>query len=156
MLDNIKSDIAEAQAFIEDIVDKIEAQAEDLSEDSQVLWQQSKANVAIVKARLQKAAQYSVETSDAARLQVHLALMEANERWDTLQHTMTAFANQLEHKTEPVLSHAQLQAHLTRLEAADFFTGRGKEIINEFVASSKKVEQASLKAIQSFKNVIKK
>ena len=151
MLEKFKSELEETRVFLEDVVEKIEDQAEDITDDSQALWQKTKAKINEVKVKLAGASKKLHENTDEARLQAHLAVMEAHDQWSVLQHNVTAFNHQLENKTKPIIDHAQIQAHLAKLEATDFMAGPGQELVKQFAVSKEKVEKASLKAIQSIK-----
>lgn len=146
MSDPFKSNLEKANQFLERIVDQVEDQAEDFAEDSRDLWHRSKLQVQQLKKRLSQAVEHLDEASDEAKLQAHLAAMDAHDHWSELQHNVHVFVQHAEDQSRPVIDHALLQAHLAKMDARDFMAESADTLADDYRQSKQKVEKASLKA----------
>lgn len=149
MLDTLKNAVEKSQDHLEKIVDKIEDEFEDLSEDASELWADTKPRLRTFKDSLASAASALRTHTDEARLQAHLATMDAQDQWSYLQDTVTELARQARDKSRTELQHAELQATLAKMEARDFVNNQGQEISREYKVAREAVEQASEKAAQN-------
>ena len=151
MLEKTKRSLEQARESLSVIVDKIEDGAGDFAEETQDLWGVSKKRLAEINEQLGNATEKLHSSVDDVKLQGHLAAMDAHDQWQHLQHSVAAFARQVEDKTKPVLDHAQLQAHLAKMDTRDFIAKEGEDIAKQFVVSKSKVEEATFKASVSIK-----
>jgi hypothetical protein len=95
------------------------------------------------------AAEHSLQAkTDEARLQAHLAIMDAHDQWSYLSGPVTELAQHARQKGKTGLQHAELQAHLAKMEARDFMNEQGGPIRQEFEHAKEKLEQTSLKAVE--------
>jgi arsenate reductase-like glutaredoxin family protein len=149
MLDLLKTAVEKTQDHLENIVDKIEDEFEDLSEEASELWQDAKPRLRALNDSLASAASSLRTHTDEARLQAHLATMDAHDQWSYLQGTVTALAQQARDKGRSELQYAELQAHLAKMDARDFVNNQGQEISRDYRVARETVEQTSQKAAQN-------
>ena len=149
MLEKLKKSLEKSQESLEEVVDKLDDRLEDVGEDAIELWQQTKPKLQHLKEVLSGAAKTLHTQTDEARLQAHLATMDAADQWSHLSHTVTELAQHTQSKGQSELQHANLQAHLAKMEARDFINTQGEEIRRDYKLAKEKVEQASQHAAES-------
>ena len=147
MFDQLKIVVEKSRHHLEDIVDKIEDQSEDLSEDAMELWQEAKPKLRALKESLVTAEQSLHTQTDEARLQTHLAIMDAHDQWSYLSQIVTELAHHTQQKGQIELQRAELQAHLAKMDTRDFVNEKGEQIKRDFKQVGKTLEQASHKAV---------
>ncbi len=93
---------------------------------------------------------HSLETvehlRDETRLQAHLAVLEAEDRWHKIHEHLQILTRQLREKSQPALDEAALQAHLASLETKEVVQQNRERWARKFGEMSAAVEEASLKA----------
>ena len=151
MSDSLKEQLEEVQEKIASICDRIEDQAEDFAEDAQELWGKSRQELNKLSQRLADAAHQVQASSEEARLQGHLAAMDAGDHWQEMKHSVSSFLAHAAHKARPPLEHAALQAHLAKMEARDFMADAGKDLAEEFKGMVEQAEQRSKQAALDIK-----
>lgn len=156
MLEELKSALKSAQVRLDDIVDKIEDTSEEWSEHTAELWQRTKPHLQSMRKSVSQAADSLHTQTDEARLQAHLAAMDAHDRWQHLSKTVSELTQHVARKTTHELQHAELQAHLAAMDARDFANENGPKIRREFNEAKDKVEAASHKAAQELEKSLEK
>ncbi|WP_101756933.1 hypothetical protein [Oceanicoccus sp. KOV_DT_Chl] len=149
MLEKLKESIDKSQQQLAHVVGKLEDQFEDVSEDVEKLWQQTQPKLHDLKSSLADAAKSLHTQTDEARLQAHLATMDAADQWSYLSETVSELARHAQSKGQHELQHANLQAHLAKMDARDFVNQQGKTIRQDYQQARDKLEQASHKAADS-------
>lgn len=155
MLDQFKSTVEKSQKLLEGIIDKIEDQLDGLSDDTAELWQSAKPKLQAMKESLITASESLHTQTDEARLQAHLATMDAYDQWSYLSATVTEVAKHAQKKGLAELQHADLQAHLATMETRAFMEKQGKEISRDYKIAKESVEKASHKAAQELERSFK-
>ena len=146
MTEETKSKINQARDSISRLTSNIDKKTEAWSDEGKAFWNRFKKQIAIVKDRLADASQKLETSTDEAKVQTHLALMEAEEQWDELQETIETFIRESKNVSRPVMDQAVLQAHLARLEARDLIKVSAEELLEKYENSKAKLEKASLSA----------
>ncbi len=149
MLKKMKNSVQKSQEHLENIVDKLDDEIEDLNEDARELWQEARPKIAELKDSLAKAAQALHTQTDEARLQAHLATMDAADQWHHLSEAMAQLAKHAQSKGQTELQHAQLQAHLAKMDARDFTKEKSQDIRRDFERARDKLEEAAHKTAES-------
>jgi exonuclease VII small subunit len=147
MLDQLKFVIEKSRHHLENIVDRIEDQSEDLSEDAMELWQETKPRLRALKESLVTAEQSFQTQTDEARLQAHLAILDAHDQWSYLSQVVSELAHHTQQKGQTELQRAELQAHLAKMDARDFLNEKGEQIRQDFGQVRKTLDHASQKAV---------
>lgn len=156
MLEELKSALKSAQTHLDDIVDRIEETSEEWSEKTADLWQRTKPRLQSMKTSVSEAADSLHTQSDEARLQAHLAAMDAHDQWQHLSKAIGEFARHTASKTTHELQHAELQAHLAAMDTRDFVNENGPKIRREFAEARDKVESASHTAARELEKSLEK
>jgi len=143
MLDQLKATLEKSHHRLDDIIDKVEDRCEDLSEDVMELWQETKPKLRSLKETLVTATETLHSQTDEARLQAHLATMDAHDQWSYLSHTVTELAHHAQKKGQTELQTAQLQAHLAKMDTRDFMSEKGEQLSRDFQHTKETVEKAS-------------
>jgi ABC-type transporter Mla subunit MlaD len=133
------------------ISDAIEERSEDFTEGTREIWQVSKLQLTKLKKRLDEAAQNFHSSSDEARVQAHLAAMDAQDHWQSLKMSIESLAAQAQRKAQPGIDHVALQAHLAKMNARDFMAEKGHDLAKEFKQSMERSQQLSSKAAADIK-----
>lgn len=148
MIDELKDAIEKSRHRLVYLIDKIEDEVESLADDSVELWQEARPRLQSMKESI-AAAEHSLQTkTDEARLQAHLAIMDAHDQWSYLSEPVTELAHHARQKGQTGLQHAGLQAHLAKMEARDFLNEKGGQISHEFKHAKESLEKTSLKAAE--------
>ena len=148
MNDKLKDTIEKSRHHLAELIDKIEDGIEDIADESAELWDEARPRLHAMKASI-VAAEHALQTkTDEARLQAHLAVMDAHDQWSYLSQPVTELARQAKQKSRPTLEHAELQAHLAKMDARDFLNEKGGQIRREFKQAKESLEQTSLKAAE--------
>jgi exonuclease VII small subunit len=148
MLDQLKALVEKSHRHLDNIVDRIEEQSEDLSDDAVELWQEAKPRLRALKESLLTAEKSLHAQTDEARLQTHLAIMDAQDQWSYLSQTVTGLAQDAQKKGQVELQQAELKAHLAKMDGRDFLNTKGAQVQRDFKEVRKTVEQASQKAVE--------
>jgi len=143
MLDQLKTTLEKSRHRLEDIIDKVEGRTEDLSEDVVELWQETKPKLRTLKETLVTATESLHSQTDEARLQAHLATMDAHDQWSYLSHTVTKLAQHAQKKGQTDLQTAELKAHLAKMDTRDFMSEKGEQLSRDFQRAKETAEQAS-------------
>lgn len=152
MSDKMKDIIEKSQEYLKEIADKLEDQYEDLSEEAAEVWQTAKPKLKALNQSLTKAAEAMKTQTDEARLQTHLAIMDASDQWTYLNKTVSELTRNARAKGTGEFEHAELQAHLAKMEARDFINKHSKEITREYHEAKEKIEKNSLKAAKEIEH----
>ncbi len=156
MLDDLKKSLNKAQDRLDDVADKLEDAMEDVSEETLELWHKTKPKLREMKLSLSNAADDLHTQTDEARLRAHLATMDAHDQWQHLSHTLGDLSRHAVERGAYHLQHADLQAHLARMEARDFMASKGPEIRHDFEQARDKVEERSRHAAQELEQSLEK
>lgn len=156
MLDDLKNSLEKTQEHLDDMLDKLEATAKDWSEEAGELWQDTRRHLHTLKDSLTSASESLHTQTDEARLQAHLAAMDASDQWQHLSEVVSAFSHHATHKTTQELQHANLQAHLATMDTRDFIDAKAPEIKREFNSAKEKVETGSVEAIKALEKSLEK
>lgn len=148
MMDDLKDTIEKSHKHLVKLMDKIEDEAESLADESAELWREAKPKLQAMKASI-ATAEHSLQTkTEEARLQAHLAIMDAHDQWSHLSKPVTELANHARQKGKTGLQHAELQAHLAKMDARDFMNEKGGQINQEFKEARDSLEKSSIKAAE--------
>ncbi|CAH0992533.1 hypothetical protein SIN8267_02666 [Sinobacterium norvegicum] len=147
-MDSFKDILEKSQRRLSDIADKLDDQREELSEDAAELWQQAKPKLGSLKESLTTAALSLQSQGEQARLQAHLAAMDAQDQWSYLSKTMTELTRNAQQKGRTELESAELQAHLAKMDARDFVNQQGEALSKDYQQAREKIEQASHTAMK--------
>ena len=148
MINELKDAIEKSHHRLVYLIDKIEDEVESLADDSVELWHEAKPRLHAMKESM-VAAEHSLHAkTDEARLQAHLAIMDAHDQWSCLSEPVTELAQHARQKGQTGLHHAELQAHLAKMEARDFLNEKGGQISHEFKHAKESLEITSLKAVE--------
>jgi hypothetical protein len=148
MIDELKDAIEKSHHRLAHLIDKIEDEVESLADDSVELWHEAKPKLQELQASMVDAERSLQVKTEAARLQAHLAIMDAHDQWSYLSKPITELAKHARQKGKTGLQHAELKAHLAKMEARDFLNEKRGPISEEFEHAKEKLEQTSLKAIE--------
>ena len=155
-----KKRLEEAGDAIDKLEDRIEDLAEDFAEDAVDLWADLKKNFAGVKGKLNTALTDLDQMGDESQLQAHLGAMEARDRMQGVRDVVEEFTHKIAKKAQGELDTVKLRAHLTEMEAEDFWEKNGPKITEEFNESSDKAKQLAFEATSEvkdyFENLVEK
>lgn len=148
MIDDLKEAIEKSQHRLVHLISEIEDEVESLTEDSVELWDETKPRLQAMKESM-VAAEHSLKVkTEEARLQAHLAIMDAHDQWSYLSKPVTELAQHAQQKGKTGLQHAELKAALAKMEARDFLSGEGGQISQDFKHARETLEENSLKAVE--------
>lgn len=156
MLDELKQSLKKTQDHLDTMLEKMEDTAEDWSDEAKELWQDTRKHLQQFKASLVSASESLHTQTDEARLQAHLAAMDASDQWQHLNKVVSDFSHHAANKTTQELQHANLQAHLAAMETRDFIDQKAPQIKREFSNAKEKVESASMDAVKSLEKSLEK
>ena len=148
MNDPLKDTIEKSRQHLADLIDKIEDGFESIADESAELWDDAKPRLRAMKASIVAAEEALQTKTEEARLQAHLAVMDAHDQWSHLSQPVIELARHAREQGQPKLEHAELRAHLAKMDARDFLNEKGEQISREFRQAKESVEQTSLKAAE--------
>jgi hypothetical protein len=148
MIDELKDAIEKSHQRLAYLMDKIEDEVESLADDSVELWQEAKPKLQAMQESMAEAEHSLQVKTEEARLQAHLAIMDAHDQWSYLSKPVAELAKHARQKGQTGLQHAELQANLAKMEARDFVNEKRGPISKEFEQAREKLEQTSLKALE--------
>jgi len=146
MLDELKTVLEKSRHRLEDIIDKVEDRSEDLSREAVELWHETKPKLKSLKKTIVAATESLHSQTDEARLQAHLATMDAHDQWSQLSHTVTELAHHAQKKGQTELQTAELKAHLAKMDTRDFMSEKGEQLTRDFQRAKEIAEKASHEA----------
>ena len=147
-MDQLKNAVEKSRHHLENIAGKIEEQRDELSEEAHELWEQLQPRLRTLKASLVTVEESMHTQTDEARLQMHLAMMDARDQWSYLQKSVAGLADDAQKKARIGLQSTELQAHLASMDARDFLNGEGEQIKRDFRQVRKALDEASHKAAE--------
>ena len=89
MPNKINETIKKSQHYLNHIIDKLEDHYEDLSDETTALWHEVKPKLHELNYSLARAVNSLHTQTDEARLQAHLATLDAADQWNYLSKTVT-------------------------------------------------------------------
>ncbi len=112
--------------------DTVKVQAHLAGKEAEDLMMEMTEHLSTMADRLDKLAREGGPETDEARLKLHLALMEARDRWDKLRPTYERLVHAARSGGKATaetlgIDRAQVQAHLARMDAEDAIEARAEE-----------------------------
>lgn len=150
MLGQLKSKLEDSLEQLEELMDEVEDQFDELDDVGEVLWKKTKAHMYQLSKRLEKARDLANQAlsvkSEEAELQLHLAAMDAQEQWQSIEAALGLFSQNRAREIHTEVDHAEVQLHLAKLDASDYVNEQAQRIRHEFNASRAALESKTLAA----------
>ena len=98
MNDPLKDTIEKSRQHLADLIDKIEDGFESVADESAELWDDAKPRLRAMKASIVAAEEALQTKTEEARLQAHLAVMDAHDQWSHLSQPVIELARHARNK----------------------------------------------------------
>jgi hypothetical protein len=148
MKDTLKEELKSTREKLGSLIHAFKEEAQEADKSMSALWKMAGEKLSGLDSRLDEATENLSHTGDEARLQAHLAFMEAKTAWQSGSKAMEAFAQRSARSTKTQFDHAKVQAHLGKMEIVSYIDGPGKALIKRFKLTKDQVERESVSALR--------
>ncbi len=144
--DSLKQEIVSTRQKLASLKSALTQEGQDTDHSQPSLWQLAGEKLAGIDSRLDEATENLSHTGDEARLQAHLALMEAKCAWQAGSKAVEALVSSSVRQTKTQIDHATVQAHLGKMEIVSYLDGPGRDLVKRFKQAKQTVEQETVAA----------
>ncbi|MCE2593954.1 hypothetical protein K6Y31_03890 [Motilimonas cestriensis] len=135
----------------ESLKSSLAEEAGKLKESGQQSWRDTQQHLDNMSDKLKTAYESLESNYDETKLQGHLAVMEARDKWEELGKVVEQYyqhSKDVKDKGEQALDEAQLQSHLLKLETRDAIEAKSKAVRQQYNESRTELENLTAKSIK--------